>query len=138
MKDPVPTPYSLHISNVFNVKFESIKGSAGVLLEMSQDGQYYHYLTKWMLALNRMSLATGNAKYNRMAIDLAMAIHSKFFYEIDKYIGLWWKMSIDLTETLIIGEGFMDPFDGMIVYRILRVAYNNEVLYGMELFDIHC
>ncbi|EDN02326.1 predicted protein [Histoplasma mississippiense (nom. inval.)] len=29
------------------------------------DGQYFHYLTMWMFALNRMSIATGDPTYNR-------------------------------------------------------------------------
>ena len=29
-------------------------------LEWDRDGQYYHYLTKWMHALNRVSRVTGN------------------------------------------------------------------------------
>lgn len=36
------------------------------------DGQYYHYLTKWMVALNRMSLAKGDPKYNKWAIQVSL------------------------------------------------------------------
>ena len=32
-------------------------------LEWDRDGQYYHYLTKWMHALNRASSVTGNPAY---------------------------------------------------------------------------
>ena len=44
-------------------------------LEWDQDGQYYHYLTKWMHALNRVSQVSGNPSYLRWAIELAQAVH---------------------------------------------------------------
>jgi hypothetical protein len=42
-------------------------------LEWERDGQYFHYLTKWMLALSQLALATGDATHNRHAIELARA-----------------------------------------------------------------
>ncbi|KAK3368186.1 hypothetical protein B0H63DRAFT_514862 [Podospora didyma] len=42
------------------------------------DGQYHHYLTLWMFALNRLSLATGEKEYNQLAVQLAKAIHPHF------------------------------------------------------------
>jgi hypothetical protein len=33
-----------------------------------QDGQYHHYLTLWMMALNRLSIASGDRKYNDQAV----------------------------------------------------------------------
>ena len=35
-------------------------------LEWDMDGQYYHYLTKWMHALNRVSRVTGDLTYAYM------------------------------------------------------------------------
>lgn len=35
------------------------------------DGQYFHYLTKWMYALSRMSLVKNEPQYNMWAVDLA-------------------------------------------------------------------
>ncbi|MCX8205588.1 MAG: hypothetical protein N3H31_08070, partial [Candidatus Nezhaarchaeota archaeon] len=40
-------------------------------LEWERDGQYYHYLTKWMRALDRVYRATGNETYMIWAIELA-------------------------------------------------------------------
>ena len=40
-------------------------------LEWERDGQYYHYLTKWMLALNRLGRQSGTDLYNRWAMELA-------------------------------------------------------------------
>ena len=34
------------------------------------DGQYFHYLTKWAFALDRMSLACGDPKYHRWAVQV--------------------------------------------------------------------
>src|SRR6266480_6939001 len=44
------------------------------------DGQYHHYLTLWMFALNRLSLASSRKEYNDLAIQLAKAIHPRFMY----------------------------------------------------------
>jgi len=39
-------------------------------LEWDRDGQYYHYLTKWMHALNRVGRITGEKAYTRWAVSL--------------------------------------------------------------------
>ncbi len=49
-------------------------------LEWDRDGQYYHYLTKWMHALNRVSRVTGDRTYNTWAIELAKTAHAWFVY----------------------------------------------------------
>jgi hypothetical protein len=49
-------------------------------LEWDREGQYYHYLTKWMHALNRVSRVTGETIYNRWAIELAKTAHARFTY----------------------------------------------------------
>ncbi|KAJ5973703.1 hypothetical protein N7481_010913, partial [Penicillium waksmanii] len=87
------------------------------------DGQYHHYLTIWMFALNRMSKASGNNAYNRMAVQLARAIHPKFF--VDRSSSkprMVWKMSMDLSAPLVSSEGNLDPIDGFVVFRILQAA----------------
>ena len=40
-------------------------------LEWERDGQYYHYLTKWMHALYCISVITGDPKYLIWAMELA-------------------------------------------------------------------
>jgi len=74
-------------------------------LEWEQDGQYFHYLTKWMHALDAMSRVTGNTVYSDWAIELAQSVHARFVYEpgggaIHATKGpskrMFWKMSIDL------------------------------------------
>jgi len=89
------------------------------------DGQYFHYLTKWMFALNRMSLARGSEMYNNWAIQLAKGIHPKFVHNQHIY----WKMSIDLSTPQVISEGNLDPYDGFVTYRLLQeVSPNKDIL----------
>ena len=49
-------------------------------LEWDQDGQYFHYLTRWMHALNQMCSTTGDFVYNRWAMELARAAYTGFVY----------------------------------------------------------
>ncbi|KAI1912267.1 hypothetical protein LOZ61_003429 [Ophidiomyces ophidiicola] len=85
------------------------------------DGQYHHYLTLWMFALNRLSMATGDASYNFQAISLAKAIHPRFVVErASNAIRMVWKMSMDLSEPLVENEGHLDPIDGYLVFRLLQ------------------
>ena len=87
------------------------------------DGQYHHYLTIWMFALNRMARASGDIEYNRQAVNLARAIHPKFF--VDRSAArprMIWKMSMDLSTPLVSSEGNLDPIDGFVVFRILQAA----------------
>ena len=93
-------------------------------LEWDQDGQYYHYLTKWMHALNRVSRATGDPKYNGWAIELAKTAHAKFTYASPRggRKGMYWKMSIDLTYPLVASMGQHDPLDGLVTCCELQLA----------------
>jgi hypothetical protein len=87
------------------------------------DGQYHHYLTIWMFALNRLSLATGDPSYNSQAIALAQAIHPHFVF--NRQSGnpqMAWKMTMDLSMALVPTEGNLDPIDGYVVFRLLRTA----------------
>uniref|UniRef100_A0A914YXZ2 Alpha-1,2-Mannosidase n=1 Tax=Panagrolaimus superbus TaxID=310955 RepID=A0A914YXZ2_9BILA len=90
---------------------------------MSSDGQYFHYLTKWMFALNRMALISKNEKYNKWGIELVQAIHWKFCSK-DKQ-RMFWKMSIDLSKALVNSEGGLDTFDGLTMYLILQNTQKN-------------
>ncbi|GAM39191.1 hypothetical protein TCE0_034r10529 [Talaromyces pinophilus] len=87
------------------------------------DGQYHHYLTIWMFALNRMSLATGDPTYNKQAVALAQAIHPRFFVNrTSTRPRMVWKMSMDLATPLVPSEGNLDPIDGYVVYRLLQAS----------------
>ena len=63
------------------------------------DGQYHHYLTLWMFALNRMTCATHDPKYNSLAIELAGAVHPNFvFRDHTNRLRMVWKISLMSTE----------------------------------------
>ncbi|OPY64339.1 MAG: hypothetical protein A4E63_03568 [Syntrophorhabdus sp. PtaU1.Bin050] len=93
-------------------------------LEWDRDGQYFHYLTKWMHALNRVTKATGDFTYNQWAIELARTAHARFAYT--PFHGgqkrMYWKMSIDLSYPLVASMGFHDPLDGLITYTQLTAT----------------
>jgi len=93
-------------------------------LEWDQDGQYYHYLTKWMHALNRLSRFTGNPAYTKWAIELAKTAHARFTWipRAGGGKGMYWKMSIDLTYPLVPSMGQHDPLDGLVTYCELQLA----------------
>ncbi len=83
-------------------------------LEWERDGQYFHYLTKWMHALDVMARATGDADYARDAVELARAAHRGFVYDTGHGKRMYWKMSTDLTRPLVTSMGHHDPLDGLI------------------------
>ncbi len=91
-------------------------------LEWDRDGQYFHYLTKWMHALDRISRVTGDPMYNKWATELAKTAHAKFTYEFSPRGQklMYWKMSIDLTRPLVTSMGHHDPLDGFILYSQLQ------------------
>ncbi|RSH88939.1 hypothetical protein EHS25_002601 [Saitozyma podzolica] len=87
------------------------------------DGQYHHYLTLWMFALNRMTLATGDPTFNNSAISLARAIHPNFFVNRDTSSPrMVWKISMDMSRVLVHSEGNLDPIDGYVVFKTLAAA----------------
>jgi hypothetical protein len=84
--------------------------------EWDRDGQYFHYLTKWMHALNLVSRATGDFTYNRWAMELAKAAHRGFVYTVPgtEARRMFWKMSTDLSYPLVASMGHHDPLDGLL------------------------
>lgn len=92
--------------------------------EWDRDGQYFHYLTKWMHALNCASRITGEPAYVVWASELAQAAHAAFTY-VSPRTGrkmMCWKMSIDLTRPLVPAMGQHDPLDGLVTYSELQAA----------------
>ena len=70
-------------------------------LEWDRDGQYFHYLTKWMHALARVGRMTGDAHYLRWGTELAETAYARFSYRPKSGVQrrMVWKMSIDLIKT---------------------------------------
>jgi hypothetical protein len=117
-----PTKGGLRIGKQINERRPDERPDAR--LEWERDGQYYHYLTKWMHALNRASQVTGNMKYNEWAIELAKTAHAGFTYTPagGGRKMMYWKMSIDLSYSLVPSMGHHDPLDGLVVYSQLRAT----------------
>jgi hypothetical protein len=87
-------------------------------LEWDRDGQYFHYLTKWMHALDQVARWTGRPMFNVWARELAAAAHRAFTYRPTgagpRERRLFWKMSVDLSRPLIASMGLHDPLDGYV------------------------
>jgi len=90
--------------------------------EWDRDGQYYHYLTKWMHALNRAGAVTGNPAYRTWAVELAQTSHARFTYRAGGRTRMYWKMSIDLSLPLVPSMGQHDPLDGLVTCAGLQTA----------------
>jgi len=63
-------------------------------LEWERDGQYFHYLTKWMLALDQVARYKKDLLTNHQAIELS-SIAAKSFIHDDEFGNhrMYWKMS---------------------------------------------
>ena len=88
-------------------------------LEWERDGQYFHYLTKWMHALDQASRVTGEPRFNLWARELADAAWVAFTGGSRRMV---WKMSIDLSRPLVSTMGQHDPLEGFIICTQLRAT----------------
>jgi hypothetical protein len=80
-----------------------------------RDGQYFHYLAMWLFALQRLSRSRPG--YRERALRLARDIHPRF---VVPGVGVHWKMLEDLSGPYPgFGLGAIDPFHGLVVYRLL-------------------
>jgi hypothetical protein len=107
-------------------------------LEWERDGQYFHYLTKWMHALDQIMRSTGQARFNQWARELAETAHHAFTYAPATSGGprrMHWKMSIDLTRALVPSMGQQDPLDGYLtdVQLVTTAAHLPEPARGPRL-----
>lgn len=91
-------------------------------LEWERDGQYFHYLTKWMHALNQAYLRTGNSRYSTWARELAAVAHDAFVRMDGTRVRMVWKMSTDLSRPLVGSMGHHDPLDGFITCAQLEIT----------------
>jgi hypothetical protein len=90
--------------------------------EWDRDGQYYHYLTKWMHALNRVWQVTGDETYHSWAVELGEAAHRGFLVPGTGSKHLSWKMSIDLSRPLVPSIGLHDSLDGFLTLWTLETT----------------
>ncbi len=93
-------------------------------LEWDRDGQYFHYLTRWMHALDQTSRATGDPRYNVWARELALTAFGAFVHRDGEGLPprMYWKMSTDLRRPLVPSMGQHDPLDGLVTYRQLQAT----------------
>jgi len=86
--------------------------------EWDQDGQYFHYLVRWMHALDQLARATGEVRLELWSRELASAAFAGFLLPGPPRLA--WKMSIDLSRPLVSSTGQHDALDGMITFAELR------------------
>jgi len=91
--------------------------------EWNRDGQYFHYLTRWMHALLRLGRVTGEADYDRWAAELAeTAVRSFVRRDRGGRVRMVWKMSVDLARPLVASMGQHDALDGLLTLHEIRAA----------------
>lgn len=98
-------------------------------LEWERDGQYFHYLGKWMHALDQVTRATGQPHYNRWARELAGVAFEAFSYPPPSGRDprrMVWKMSIDLSRAQVPSMGKHDPLEGYITSLQLAATAATE------------
>jgi hypothetical protein len=117
-----PTKGGLRIGKEMNER--RLDESMDDRLEWDRDGQYFHYLTKWMHALNRLSRVMKETVYNEWARELAKIAHARFTYvpNFGRRKRMYWKMSIDLSYPLVPSMGQHDPLDGYITFCQLQAT----------------
>jgi hypothetical protein len=88
-------------------------------LEWDRDGQYFHYLTKWMHALCRTAFLTRSHECAQWAGELAQTAFNAFALSSGpgKLVGVCWKMSTDLSRPLVPAVGLHDALDGFVTFR---------------------
>lgn len=92
-------------------------------LEWDRDGQYFHYLTRWMHALDQLAGATGTPRFNLWARELADTAHRAFtHYAPGGGLRMYWKMSTDLSRPLVPSMGQHDPLDGYVTAVQLQAS----------------
>lgn len=92
--------------------------------EWDRDGQYYHYLTRWIVALQRMAAVTGEPHFHGWAVELAEVAHRAFLAPGGRAGArhMYWKMSIELDRPLVPSMGQHDPLDGRLTFGLLQVT----------------
>jgi hypothetical protein len=128
-----PTRGGLRIGKALNER--GLNEPPNSQLEWERDGQYFHYLTKWMHALYRIGRETAESRYRRWAVELAATAHQAFTREVRPGgpKRMVWKMSIDLRRPLVPSMGQHDPLDGLVTCLELQTAQELEVKDGADL-----
>ncbi|KAL1738280.1 hypothetical protein HDZ31DRAFT_20229, partial [Schizophyllum fasciatum] len=113
-----PTKGGLRIGKPLPERQEGAPGDPE--LEWEEDGQYFHYLTKWMHALAALARATGEAHYLVWAIELAKVAHARFVHSSGTR--MYWKMGVDLSQPTVRSMGQHDALDALVTYSELSAG----------------
>ena len=93
-------------------------------LEWDRDGQYFHYLTQWMHALQRVGQEMGQPIFHDWAVELAQTAHARFTRS-DSPVAprrMVWKMGVELDRVLVPSMGQHDPLDALLAYLELQTT----------------
>lgn len=109
-------------------------------LEWDRDGQYFHYLTKWMHTLFRLAQETGEESFRVWGVELAQTAHRAFVHRVGTgQKRIYWKMSIDLSRPLVNSMGQQDALDGLItcleLQSLEKSAKGNQNDLAKEIAD---
>ena len=106
-------------------------------LEWDRDGQYFHYLTRWMHALDQFAHAFDRSDAGRWAGELAQAAHRGFVQHAadGRPLRMAWKMSIQLDRPLVPSMGQHDPLDGLVTCLQLQARGDAVADLDMQIRD---
>ena len=127
-----PTAGGLRIGKPLNERPAGARADARD--EWDRDGQYFHYLAKWMHALMQAGRLLGRPEFLAWAVELAEAAHRGFVREAAPGAGLrmHWKMRIDLSAPLVPSMGQHDPLDGLVTCLALADAAGEDGARRLE------
>jgi len=83
-------------------------------LEWDRDGQYLHYLTRWIHALCQVARFTERPGFAAWARELAVATHRFVWSPGGGARRSYWKMSTDLSRPLVPSMGQHDAVDTLV------------------------
>lgn len=109
-------------------------------LEWERDGQYFHYLSRWIVALLQVHRETMEEKYLLRARDLFLATE-KFIYGSGSGLAMYWKMDTQLSAPLVASMGAHDPLEGLLCGLSLENAIfeeDKEVENLIKKFELMC
>jgi hypothetical protein len=90
-----------------------------------------------MFALNRMSIAKGDRRYNNWAIQLAESTYPHFVYNrTTSHPRMHWKISIDMSRPVVPSEGNLDPYDGLVTFKILQETSGKSETLRQEISEL--
>lgn len=94
-------------------------------LEWESDGQYFHYISRWIPALLRAEKETQEDQFTIWASELFIAA-GRFIYEQNGELRMYWKMDSTLSRPLVPSMGAHDPLEGIICGKGIQEALKEE------------